>query len=94
MVWQLELPGNGDMIDRKTVENLLRYMGEDLDFLDKNEEGWSTKAVEGKCKIVPTENGFDIDMYVGRISFRYSNDWHQLGDPEVARCQKLVPYKL
>ena len=104
------LPDVGYRIERRTVENLLNLMGEKIDFLvGEDERGWTTRSVDGECKIVPEESGLDFDLYVRRAAI-YTGPkpfilqmWTigEMGDPnwlerehyEIIRFHKRVPYE-
>ena len=102
MTWKTRI--FGDNVDRNTVESLLRYMGEDTGILRVSGEAWTTKSVHGKCRVAPTEQGLDIDLYVFRRDVHSPGGDHRLStdnslfpntdSTEVARFHKVVPYQI
>ena len=80
------------------VRALLVYMGEG-NFLNADDGYDSMRCLKGACKIVPREDGIEIDLYVGKIVYnKHSNVLAVMDGVDqrsvIKRFHKVVPYQV
>jgi len=98
----------GKKIQEEALEKLVEAIGKDKSILSTSLERWFTGELNGKCTLIPVNDGIAVDLYIfrtdihyvdGTISADYDRVERLISQKEIRNVKKIhlrgkIPYEL